>query len=287
MPIDLRVASDDRLARYRQPTFKAAPIHKRATIAATGRRHGLCASVTRTVSFGRVEPEFRSAHGLAAMVDATCIFFSRPSETVAEVFRRARRIYEKFDHPHEWTLDYQGFLVGYSPRETLLSPDSPLVLGSDTAVCWSPSVGPARSEDTMVIDAPRLRGRHRGPELAQDRGHRQGLHDPKARHPRALKNRAHAQTNACGEFPRHVIVLGVRRSGRRSLRADTVRHAASPHSRPSGWHWWLAPVAAAIAQSPAHMAAGPGMRACLAAVHWWTSHQCQRHPTPPQAPSSW
>ena len=62
VPVDLRVASDDRLARFRQPTFKAAPIMKRATIAVTGRRLGLCASVTRTVSFGPVEPEFRQPY---------------------------------------------------------------------------------------------------------------------------------------------------------------------------------------------------------------------------------
>ena len=67
------------------------------------------------------------------MVDATCIFFSRPGETVAEVFRRARRIYEKFNAPHEWTLDYQGVLIGYSPREALLTPDSNLVLESGHA----------------------------------------------------------------------------------------------------------------------------------------------------------
>ncbi|HEV3122730.1 MAG TPA: M24 family metallopeptidase, partial [Isosphaeraceae bacterium] len=120
VPIDLRVASDDRLTRYRQPIFKAAPIHNRAIIAVTGRRHGLCASVTRIVSFGPVDPELRAAHQLATMVDATYIFFSRPGETVVGVYRRARRIYEKFDHPHEWTLDYQGFLVGYSPREVML-----------------------------------------------------------------------------------------------------------------------------------------------------------------------
>jgi Xaa-Pro dipeptidase len=153
VPVDLRVASDDRLLRFRQPTFKAAPIHKRAVIAVTGRRHGLCASVTRTVSFGPVEPEFRADHSLAAMVEATYIFFSRPGDTVNAVYRRARRIYEKFNHPHEWTLDYQGVLMGYSPGEIMLYPDSPLVLGSDMALCWSPSVGPARCEDTVVIDA--------------------------------------------------------------------------------------------------------------------------------------
>jgi Xaa-Pro aminopeptidase len=153
VPVDLRVASDDRLMRYRQPIFKAAPINKTATIAVTGRRQGLCASLTRIVSFGPAEPQLRAAHQLATMVDATYIFFSRPSETVAGVYRRAKRIYEKFNHPHEWTLDYQGFLVGYSPRETMLCPESPLVIGSDMALSWSPSVGPARSEDTVVIDA--------------------------------------------------------------------------------------------------------------------------------------
>jgi Xaa-Pro aminopeptidase len=152
VPFELRVAGDDRLSRYRQPGFKAAPIRSRATITATGRRFGLCATVSRTVSFGPVDPEFRARHALASMVDATYIYFSRPDEPVAEVFRRARRIYEKFDWPHEWTLDYQGFLVGYAPREALLTPDSPLRLGPGAAVCWSPSVGAARSSDTIVID---------------------------------------------------------------------------------------------------------------------------------------
>jgi Xaa-Pro aminopeptidase len=153
VPVDLRVASDDRLQRYRQPIFKSAPIHKRATVAVTGRRLGLCASLTRTVSFGPVDREFRECHGLAAMVDATCIYFSRPGETVANVFRRARRIYEKYNHPHEWTLDYIGTLISYAPREAILLPDSDLVLGTDMALCWSPSVGAARSEDTVVLDA--------------------------------------------------------------------------------------------------------------------------------------
>jgi Xaa-Pro aminopeptidase len=153
VPVDLRVASDDRLARFRQPTFKASPILKRATITVTGRRHGLCASLTRTVSFGPVDDEFRSHHSLSTMVDATYIFFSRPKEVVSEVFRRAKRIYAKFDHPHEWTLDYQGSLMGYSPREILLRPDSNLVLEPDIALAWNPSVGAARTEDTVVIDS--------------------------------------------------------------------------------------------------------------------------------------
>ncbi len=87
------------------------------------------------------------------MVDATCIFFSRPGEPISEVFRRAKRIYEKFHAPHEWTLDYQGSLTGYSPRESLLTPDCNLIIQPDMAICWNPSVASARSEDTVVIDS--------------------------------------------------------------------------------------------------------------------------------------
>jgi Xaa-Pro aminopeptidase len=153
VPVELRIASDDRLARYRRPTFKAAEIQRRATITATGRRHGICASVTRTVSFGRVSERFRSCHTVATMVDATCIYFSRPGEPISEVFRRARRIFEKFNHPHEWTLDYQGDIIGYAPREFALLPDCPAPLQAGSALRWSPSVGAARSEDTVAIDS--------------------------------------------------------------------------------------------------------------------------------------
>lgn len=153
VPVDLRIACDDRLARYRQPTFKAAPIDRQVTITATGRRHGLCASLSRTVSFGPADPELKKCHGLAAMVDATCIYFSRHQEIVSEVIRRVRRIYEKFERPHEWTLDYLGFLTGYAPREASLLPDSPLMLTHGMPLCWSPSVGAARSCDTLVVDS--------------------------------------------------------------------------------------------------------------------------------------
>lgn len=151
VPVDLRVASEDRLERFRQPTFKAAPIRRRAMIAVVGRRHGLCAGLTRTVSFGPVEAEFRSAFELASMVGASCLYFSRPGEQIKNVFRRAKRVYEKFGHPDEWMLDYQGCLTGYGPCEGQLRPDCEFTLEPNMALRWNPSVGPARSEDTVVV----------------------------------------------------------------------------------------------------------------------------------------
>ena len=153
VPVDLRVAGDDRPARYRQPVCKNAPIRARATVTATGRRHGLCASVSRTVAFGPISAAVEADHTIASMVDASCIYFSRPGEPVAEVLRRARRIYEKMGRPHEWTLGYLGTMIGYAPNEGWLAPDGDQVFGTGQAVCWSPTVGSCRSEDTTVIDA--------------------------------------------------------------------------------------------------------------------------------------
>ncbi|WP_152053353.1 M24 family metallopeptidase [Tautonia marina] len=151
-PVDLCVAGDDRARRYRQPTFKSVPIERMATITAIGRRHGLCAAVTRIVSFGPVPKAVQEALAVAAMVDATAIYFSRPGQTVADVFRRVRRIYEKFGHPHEWTLATQGAIIGYRPVERPLLPETSFPFTSHLPVRWTPSVGPARSEDTIVVD---------------------------------------------------------------------------------------------------------------------------------------
>ena len=63
VPVDLRVASDDRLARFRQPTFKAAPILKspRSPSLAVGsacapRSPGPCRSVRLIPNFSRTTP---------------------------------------------------------------------------------------------------------------------------------------------------------------------------------------------------------------------------------------
>jgi|GEM_PF-175058 len=152
VPVDLRVAADGRLERYRQPRFKSARVTRHAVIQASGRRHGLCASVARMVAFDPVDPELARAHALASMVDATLIYFSRPGAVVSDIFRRARRIYEKYGHPHEWMKDYQGHVVGVSPRELTLTPDGQATLGHDLALSWCPSVSSARSQDTIVID---------------------------------------------------------------------------------------------------------------------------------------
>lgn len=151
-PLQLYVAADDRAAQFRHPIFKDHPIRKRCLISVVGRRFGLCAAATRIVSFGKPPATLIEQFNLASMLDATYIYFSTPNEPVAEVFRRALRIYEKFGSPHEWILCDQGGVVGYNPQELLVRPDSRFRLRENMALSWNPTIGAARSQDTILID---------------------------------------------------------------------------------------------------------------------------------------
>ena len=89
---------------------------------------------------------------IAAMVDATCLYFSKPNEPVGSILRRSRRIFEKMGRLDEFHLDDQGCRVGYRADEGRLVADRGDSLQAGQALRWSPSVGSARSEDTIVID---------------------------------------------------------------------------------------------------------------------------------------
>jgi Xaa-Pro aminopeptidase len=150
-PVTMFVAGEERTAQFRTVPHKAQPIRRWLTITACGRRHGLCASVTRTVAFHAAERELVEQHHRAAMIDATYIYFSQPGEQAAEVLKRARRIYEKIGRAHEWLLAPQGGVTGYSPCEVVVVPNCPLRLRAGMAVAWTPSVGPARSGDSVML----------------------------------------------------------------------------------------------------------------------------------------
>jgi Xaa-Pro aminopeptidase len=151
-PVVVLVAADERISQYRHPTPTTRPIGKTVMLAAVGRRYGLHASLTRMAHFGEIPAELRDKHVACTLVDASMIFFSRPGEPCAEVFRRAQRLYEKTGHADEWMLHHQGGVIGYAPREIKVTPDMPLLLKRNIAMAWNPSITGTKSEDTICID---------------------------------------------------------------------------------------------------------------------------------------
>jgi Xaa-Pro aminopeptidase len=151
LPVTMYVAGEDRAGQFRLAPHKAQPVRRRVTISVAARRHGLCASATRSVCFGQSDNEFLDRHHICSMIDATYIFFAQPGEQASDVLRRAKRIYEKSGYAHEWTLAPQGGVTAYSPIEVMLVPSSQLRFRPGMALAWSPSIGPARCGDTVLL----------------------------------------------------------------------------------------------------------------------------------------
>jgi hypothetical protein len=150
-PVRVQVMSDGRGQRYRHWGFGDAPVRRYAIVAAVGRRNGLHAGVVRTVAFGDPPEELLRSHHHASLLLGTGVYFSQAGWSVAQVWQRLQRIFEKFGAPDEWRLADQGEICGYEPCEQLLTPDAGAKLQSGQPVFWHPSVGLAMTGETLLV----------------------------------------------------------------------------------------------------------------------------------------
>lgn len=151
LPVVNLVAADERIDRYRHPVPTANRVDRTMLVVLSGRRHGLHASVTRTLCFGNPGTEQVARHLASARVDARMIGSSRPGATLAEVFNAGAEQYAAEGFADEWKLHHQGGLTGYAGREVKGTPSSDYVLQSNQVVAWNPSITGAKSEDTVLI----------------------------------------------------------------------------------------------------------------------------------------
>jgi Xaa-Pro aminopeptidase len=151
VPELLQVCGDGIAQRFRHWTPSSDPVERFCTMIVIGRREGLCAAVARTVCFGEIPDELRTAYRLALMTQATGMFFSQSGWTMGETWKRVARIYEKFGHSEEWEFAEQAEIIGYRPCEVRLTPKSDFTLLPGMAMFWHPSVGPVSVGDTMLI----------------------------------------------------------------------------------------------------------------------------------------
>ena len=158
VPLVNLVAADDRIGAYRHPLPTELALERTVLVALTGRRHGLHASLTRMVSFGRPDDDLVARHDAVTRVDATELLTSRPGVTLGEVFAAAAAGYEAEGFPGEWRCHHQGGLTGYAGREIFATASSTHRLEARQALAWNPSIARVKSEDTVLVG-------ERGPEV--------------------------------------------------------------------------------------------------------------------------
>ncbi len=156
-PVRMQVCADGRFRRYPHYPYGNETVETSCVIAAVGRRHGLHVACCRTVLFGD-DSGFRESHHKATVMQTPGLYFSRAGMSVADVWSRVRRIYEKFGVPDEWQLADQGEVTGYAVCESRIVPNSDFLLQTGMPVHWHPAVGPALTGDTILVreGAPEL-----------------------------------------------------------------------------------------------------------------------------------
>ena len=150
-PVSITVAADGRSRNYRQGSFTATPIKQFAVLKVTARKYGLCATASRSISFGPPDPFFRKEHDAACKVCATYVASSWPDSVPRQILAGGQRIYQLMGAENEWFQASQGHITGRSPVELNLTPGTQELLRANWPVTWNASVGAALSCDTFLI----------------------------------------------------------------------------------------------------------------------------------------
>lgn len=150
-PVVVLVAADERIRRFRHPPPTATRVERAAMLVLCARQHGLVASATRLVHFGRVPDDLRRRAHAVARVDATAHAATWPGNAIAAVFEAMLEAYAETGFGHEWRDHHQGGMAGYENRELLAHPRVQGVVGLGQAYAWNPSIAGVKSEDTILV----------------------------------------------------------------------------------------------------------------------------------------
>jgi Xaa-Pro aminopeptidase len=163
-PSVVLVGTRARAERFRHLLPTAAVIDGGLIASTTAVRHGLHASVTRCLSFGRVPGELVEKHATVVDVDTAYLSKSRPGFTLGLVFAAGEKRFAAGGFYDDWKEHHQGGTTGYAGREVLAQPGVEYALAAGMAVAWNPTVPGAKSEDTFLVLEKGLEQLTRAPE---------------------------------------------------------------------------------------------------------------------------
>jgi Xaa-Pro dipeptidase len=151
-PLVISIAAEDRYRIYRHSGFTSAPIQTYCVLRATARKYGLYATASRSFCFGQPSARIRADHDTACKVSATYVASSWPDAMPKQILVTGRRVYQVSGAEHEWQLNPQGYVIGRSPAELPLTPQTEDLLQSGWAVTWCAASGAGASCDTFLLD---------------------------------------------------------------------------------------------------------------------------------------
>lgn len=152
-PIAVTAMGDGRARRYRRGVPSSAPVTKSCVLSLTARQAGLCATASRSVTFGPADAVMVKEHDTACKVTANYFASSWPDAVPEQLLLAGRRVLQISGFEHEWRMAPQGWLTGRAAVEQLLTPKTTELFRVGVAVTWQSSVGAALSCDSFVVTA--------------------------------------------------------------------------------------------------------------------------------------
>ncbi|PYE54463.1 M24 family metallopeptidase [Deinococcus yavapaiensis] len=146
-------AGERRLALYRHFVTKDDPVGSYGGLVFCARGQGLYVSITRFVSFGKLDERSAEAHEKVRTVEARVLEACRLGARFDDLYDTLRRAYEDVGERDAINQHHQGGLTGYRAREVIVTPDTKDVLPPNCALAWNPSVIGAKIEDTIFMDS--------------------------------------------------------------------------------------------------------------------------------------
>ncbi len=144
-------AGQERLLAYRHPTPTAGLLGDRAMLVVCGRRHGLCANLSRFVYFRKRTWDEERASMAVGHVEAAAFAASARNKTLAETYQDMAASYEVNGYGGAEADHHQGGITGYLSRDLLALPTARERIAAQMAVAWNPSVNGAKIEDTALV----------------------------------------------------------------------------------------------------------------------------------------
>jgi antitoxin VapB len=153
-PVVLMVAGDDRIGPHRHPLPTSRPVGRRVMVVCCARRHGLVASLTRTVVMGRLGTAEHDAYHRLLGVEQAFLDATTAGARIGDVVADGTAAYATYGFDAlEWHRHHQGGFSGWVPREYPAHAGSDDVVPASSVVAWNPSGQGWKVEDTCLVGA--------------------------------------------------------------------------------------------------------------------------------------
>jgi len=150
-PVCVQAVADGRLRQYRRGGNTKTTIEQSCVVQATGSRHGVHVTASRTVRFGAPDESMRNDYDLACRLSAVKVSATGAGASPAMAIGAGQRLLQAQQREHEWRLSPIGWATGFAPVEQPFTPESNEPLQAGGALVWSSAVGSSLVADTYLV----------------------------------------------------------------------------------------------------------------------------------------